>query len=97
MGKTNYKSIRLFKSDFWEYFSHINPITPSFWTPICILLFNKIPSLIRLSFMKMGMGLRALLVWSLTEYTMHRFVFHFEAKRSRLVTAYLPFSWDPSR
>lgn len=81
MGKTDYKSIRLFKSDFWEFFSHINPITPLiFWTPVCVFLLTKSQEVYGPSLLENGgVALIALLVWSLTEYTMHRLLFHYEA------------------
>ncbi|MEC7182316.1 MAG: sterol desaturase family protein, partial [Bdellovibrionota bacterium] len=82
MAKTEYKSIRLFKSDFWESFSHITPITPLiFWTPVCVFLLSKSQMNNALSLQEnFNVAVVALLVWSLTEYTMHRFLFHYEAK-----------------
>lgn len=76
--------IRLFKSDFMEFFTHISPITiVVFWLPIAIFFMAKgirdainsgiwlqIPAAILLG----------LFLWSLTEYLLHRFLFHFKAR-----------------
>jgi sterol desaturase/sphingolipid hydroxylase (fatty acid hydroxylase superfamily) len=80
--QTAYKSIRLFKSPFFEWFSHIHPLTPLVvWAPVTVWnlwqAFEtdgfRLPEVL-------GIGLLALLTWSLTEYALHRFVFHFEPK-----------------
>ncbi len=78
--------IRLFKSDFLEFFSHISPITITvIWLPISVYLFVQ-PILndqpwrwsILVAF------LAGLAFWTLAEYTLHRFVFHFHAKTPRM-------------
>ena len=66
--------IRLFKSDFLEFFTHIHPaVIVLIWTPVVV--WNVMQS-------ELGVGLTVLafllgiIAWSFTEYTMHRFVFH---------------------
>ena len=72
--------IRLFKSDFLEFFTHISPVAVTIiWLPAIIFflvrasIVNPIsgfPWHILLGFI-LGMFL-----WTFTEYTLHRFLFH---------------------
>ena len=79
--------IRLFKSDFLEFFSHISPITVMvIWSPVIIFFFVR-SILIRpadglLWHIPAGF-LIGLFLWTLAEYTLHRFVFHYPAKTAR--------------
>lgn len=76
--------IRLFKSDFMEFFTHISPIAVLvIWLPIILyFLVSSIitpvlganPLYIPLTF------IGGLLAWSFFEYTLHRFVFHFHTR-----------------
>jgi sterol desaturase/sphingolipid hydroxylase (fatty acid hydroxylase superfamily) len=76
--------IRLFKSDVLEFFTHIHPaVIVVIWTPVVVWNLSQ-------PFLDPGIALSAglvaiafligIVVWSFTEYTMHRFVFHFEPK-----------------
>lgn len=74
-------TVRMFESDFLEAFSRIHYTVPLFiFLPVIAyflyrsILFSLSASVIVL-FIVFG-----LIVWSLTEYTLHRFVFHFPAK-----------------
>jgi sterol desaturase/sphingolipid hydroxylase (fatty acid hydroxylase superfamily) len=74
----------LFKSDFLEFFSHISPITVTvIWLPVA--LFFLIRSIVKAPagsfpfFIPAGF-LIGLFVWTLSEYLLHRFLFHFPAK-----------------
>jgi sterol desaturase/sphingolipid hydroxylase (fatty acid hydroxylase superfamily) len=76
--------IRLFKSDFMEFFSHISPITVTvIWLPVAI--YFLVSSIIKAApgvfpvYIPVGF-LLGLFLWTLAEYTLHRFVFHFPAK-----------------
>jgi len=73
--------IRLFKSDFLEFFSHIHPaVIVIIWTPI-MFLFLALAILARTSWWTILLGfLIGLFLWTLTEYNLHRFVFHFRAR-----------------
>jgi len=85
MAKSKYVSnknetIPLFKNPFLEYFSHIHPITPVIvYVPIlsaCAYFgFQRVP-------VAYGIGafLFGILLWTLTEYIIHRWVFHYEPK-----------------
>jgi len=74
--------IRLFKSDFLEFFTHIHPaVVPIMWLPLAAYFLSR-----PIVNQTLGAGqiivalILGALVWSFTEYTMHRFVFHFEPK-----------------
>lgn len=73
-------SVRIFKNPVLEYFSHIHPATPLVcYIPIVVYFFYqslRATSLFTtLSFFVVG-----LLIWTFVEYTLHRFLFHFEFK-----------------
>jgi sterol desaturase/sphingolipid hydroxylase (fatty acid hydroxylase superfamily) len=72
--------IRLFKSDFLEFFTHISPATIiGLWVPLVVLLLvyatltgtgPAFPVYIPLGFVL------GLFLWTFAEYTLHRFLFH---------------------
>ena len=76
------ESVRLFESDFLEFFSHVHPITP---------LVLYVPAMSYLLYLALAVRATALplvallfvagiLIWSLVEYSMHRWVFHYEPR-----------------
>ena len=75
------KEVRLFQNDFLESLTHVNPVVPLLlWTPVIAYLFvlestknHALTTWVCFA----GLGL---IVWTLTEYLMHRFMFHFPAK-----------------
>lgn len=79
--------IRLFKSDFLEFFSHISPVAVVIiWLPVAVFFLVRailrapaaaIPWYIPLGF------IIGLILWSLAEYLLHRFVFHFPARSEK--------------
>jgi sterol desaturase/sphingolipid hydroxylase (fatty acid hydroxylase superfamily) len=76
--------IRLFKSDFLEFFSHISPIAVTIiWSPVILFFFVR-ALLIRptghFPWYIPACFLVGLFLWTLAEYTLHRFVFHYSAK-----------------
>jgi len=80
--------IRLFKSPFLEFFSHVKPVTVLvLWCPVA--LFFAWDSLWRVrggleaAAVCLGM-LAGWFVWTLVEYLMHRFFFHYHPKTERL-------------
>ena len=90
MAKANYLNLpinhdetplRLFKSDFLEFFTHIHPVT-------VLVLFVPVAVFFMARALANGGALApvllayfaGILVWSLSEYLLHRFVFHFEPK-----------------
>jgi sterol desaturase/sphingolipid hydroxylase (fatty acid hydroxylase superfamily) len=78
--------IRLFKSDFLEFFTHIHPaVVAVVWAPVVAYFLVRAignrgrfaqPIAIVLAF------LLGVFVWTLAEYTLHRFVFHFRPRNS---------------
>lgn len=82
MRKQNGESIRLFENDFLESLSHVHPIMPLVvWSPIILFLFYRAATVDSLSAMYFVIFFFiGLLVWTLTEYLLHRYVFHFNAK-----------------
>lgn len=76
--------IRLFQSDFLEFFSHIHPaVVVIIWLPICLYAlvrgFLDWPSNDGMGFILVAF-LFGLFLWTLAEYLLHRFVFHYHPK-----------------
>ncbi len=80
--------IRLFKSNFLEFFTHINPVVVVLiWLPVIAWLLVKsannyhgagFPVYILLSV------LLGIFLWTFAEYTLHRYVFHYHAKSATM-------------
>lgn len=79
--------IRLFKSDFMEFFTHIHPaVVVIIWLPLAIYFVAAEV----ISAQAAGASvwyipvafLVGLFLWTLTEYLMHRFVFHYEPRNA---------------
>jgi sterol desaturase/sphingolipid hydroxylase (fatty acid hydroxylase superfamily) len=76
--------IRLFKSDFLEFFTHIHPaVVIAIWLPVGIYAlvrgFLDWPGEQSLGWILVAF-LIGLFLWTLTEYLLHRFLFHFRAR-----------------
>jgi sterol desaturase/sphingolipid hydroxylase (fatty acid hydroxylase superfamily) len=75
-------SIRLFRNDALEALTHVHPLVPLLlWGPVAAVLLWR--ALVRdgLSPLQLlPVAAAALLVWTFTEYALHRFVFHFPAR-----------------
>jgi len=74
------KSSRLFQNDFLESLTHVHHNTPFFIympTIVALLATSILVKGFSLSLVA-GMGLAGLLFWTLFEYLLHRFVFHYE-------------------
>lgn len=78
----NSKSERLFKNNFLEALTHVHPIVPLlFWSPVVAFLLWQSFTVNELTAMQIAsMALPGLLIWSLAEYLLHRFLFHYPAK-----------------
>jgi sterol desaturase/sphingolipid hydroxylase (fatty acid hydroxylase superfamily) len=78
--------VRLFKSDFLEFFTHISPITVIvIWLPIAIYFtWTAVSNLQGQSgwFIPVGI-LIGLFLWTISEYLLHRFLFHFKPRTPR--------------
>ncbi len=76
--------IRLFKSDFLEFFTHIHPaVVLAIWAPVA--LFFLVRAIVTrpagISFLLIpALVLAGVFLWTLAEYTLHRFVFHFRPR-----------------
>jgi hypothetical protein len=76
--------IRLFKSNFLEFFTHIHPaVVAIIWFPVAVFFMvyslwtlpaSAFPGDVPLMFVA------GLFLWTFSEYMLHRFVFHFHAK-----------------
>ncbi len=84
MKKHTGESIRIFKNPILESFTHVHPIVPLvFWTPVIIFLFYYgavVQQLTAREFIILFFA--GFVLWTFTEYVMHRFVFHWDAKSS---------------
>jgi sterol desaturase/sphingolipid hydroxylase (fatty acid hydroxylase superfamily) len=76
-----HQSIRIFKSDLIEWFTHVHPITPLlFWAPVITWLFYRGFATAQLNAWMIGaLAVSGLFIWTVTEYGLHRFVFHYPA------------------
>ncbi|MGC9523496.1 MAG: sterol desaturase family protein [Anaerolineae bacterium] len=77
--------IRLFESDFLEFFTHIHPaVVVVIWLPVAVYALVRAVLDERLGIGGLIVGVLAgLFVWTFVEYTLHRFVFHFKARTPR--------------
>jgi sterol desaturase/sphingolipid hydroxylase (fatty acid hydroxylase superfamily) len=77
--------IRLFKSDFLEFFTHIHPaVIFVIYVPVVVyFLWQAISQKLSAGLIIMTF-LIGLFVWTFAEYTLHRFVFHYPAKTPRM-------------
>ena len=75
-------SVRLFQNDLLEALTHVHPIVPLlFWGPVAAFLLWRSVAVQELPASGLAaIGVLALVVWTLTEYCLHRFVFHFPAQ-----------------
>ncbi|GIV66266.1 MAG: sterol desaturase family protein [Chloroflexota bacterium] len=79
--------IRLFKSDFLEFFTHISPVVVVIiWLPVAVFflirgILIKPPSISGF-FIPFGF-IFGLFLWTLAEYILHRFLFHYKPKTPR--------------
>jgi sterol desaturase/sphingolipid hydroxylase (fatty acid hydroxylase superfamily) len=75
-------SVRLFENDLLERLSRVHPLTPLLlWAPIIAGLLWRSLAVYRLEVGTLvWLAAAGLLVWTLTEYLLHRFVFHLESR-----------------
>ena len=74
----NYNSIRIFKNPILESMTHVHPIVPLIlWVPVITYWFYEALTKDGLTIAQVLItSLIGLIVWTLTEYLLHRFVFH---------------------
>jgi sterol desaturase/sphingolipid hydroxylase (fatty acid hydroxylase superfamily) len=77
-----YQSIRIFKNPILEFCTHVHPLTPLLlWCPYIAYLFYRAYAYVQLTTLEfVSWFFIGIVIWSLTEYLMHRYVFHFPAK-----------------
>ena len=76
------ETVRMFESDFMEFFSRVHPVIPlALYLPVVgymlyVSLWHR-----HLSFVAVAaLFLLGVLLWTLIEYLIHRYVFHYEPK-----------------
>ncbi|MBC8144277.1 MAG: sterol desaturase family protein [bacterium] len=76
------ESVRMFKNDFLEACSHIHPLTiPSVWVPVTIgLMYLSVYVRDLNTLPYVGLFFLGMFLWTFAEYTMHRYIFHYEPK-----------------
>ena len=79
---TKNETVRMFDSDFMEFFSRVHPLIP-FILYLPVVGFMLWVALWRQGFpvfVVVGLFLLGILLWTLTEYLIHRYIFHYEPK-----------------
>jgi len=72
-------SIRLFKNPILEALTHVHPIVPLLtWGPVVIYLFYLAGQAELSAGAIASVAFAGLFIWTLTEYLLHRYVFHFK-------------------
>lgn len=87
-SRTQEQPIRLFRSDFLEFFSHISPtVVALIWTPVFLYLVYAAyaESVGERSLLYIPVGvLLGWFIWTFVEYVLHRFIFHYHPRTERL-------------
>jgi 4-hydroxysphinganine ceramide fatty acyl 2-hydroxylase len=76
------ETVRMFESNFLEFFSHVHPITPLvlYVPPVAYALFRGFADG-QLSVLQIaGLFLLGVILWTLLEYVIHRWFFHYQPK-----------------
>src|SRR5437016_611095 len=76
------ETVRMFESDFMEFFARVHPATPLvLYLPVVGYMLYLALWRQKLSFLVVaGFFLLGVLLWTLLEYVIHRYVFHYEPK-----------------
>ncbi len=76
------ETVRMFKSDFFEAFSKVHYTVPLYiFLPIIFYFLYRSIWSFELQFLSIiSLIIIGLFIWTLTEYTLHRFIFHFQPK-----------------
>jgi 4-hydroxysphinganine ceramide fatty acyl 2-hydroxylase len=74
------ETVRMFRSDFMEAFTHIHPVTPLvIYLPVIgYMLYVAVGQRGLSTGAVTGLFILGLFLWSLVEYAMHRWVFHYQ-------------------
>jgi sterol desaturase/sphingolipid hydroxylase (fatty acid hydroxylase superfamily) len=81
-AQKEHESIRLFENELLERLSHVHPIVPLLlWAPVAAWLLWRGIAVYDIPVTTIiALVAAAFVAWSLTEYSLHRFMFHFPAK-----------------
>ena len=73
-------SLKLFENPILERLSHVHPATPALvWIPVIAFLTYRSFGIHQMgAFEAFGIAVLGILAWSLFEYSMHRFIFHWK-------------------
>ena len=76
------ETVRMFESDFMEFFSRVHPVTPLvLYMPVVGYMLYASVWQRQLSILAVtALFLLGVLLWTLTEYLIHRYVFHYQPK-----------------
>ena len=76
------ETVRMFKSDLFESFSKVHFTVPLFiYLPIIFYFLYRSIWTFEVKFLSIvSLIIIGLFIWTLTEYTLHRFIFHFQPK-----------------
>jgi 4-hydroxysphinganine ceramide fatty acyl 2-hydroxylase len=76
------ETVRMFESDFMEFFSRVHPVTPlALYLPVVAYMLYVSLWRQHLSFVAVAaLFLLGVLLWTLIEYLIHRYIFHYEPK-----------------
>jgi sterol desaturase/sphingolipid hydroxylase (fatty acid hydroxylase superfamily) len=76
------ETVRMFKSDFLEAFSRVHYTVPLYvFIPVILYFLYRSIWIFELQFLNIiSLFIIGLFVWTFTEYTLHRFVFHYPPK-----------------
>lgn len=76
------ETVRMFQSDFFENFSKVHFTVPLFiFLPIIMYFLYRSIWVFEMKLLSiLSLIIIGLFIWTITEYTLHRFIFHFEAK-----------------
>ena len=76
------ETVRMFESDFMEFFSRVHPVIPlALYLPVVGYMLYVSLWRRQLSFVAVAaLFLLGILLWTLIEYLIHRYIFHYEPK-----------------
>lgn len=76
------ETVRMFKSDFMEALSRVHPVVPLIiFVPVILYMFYLSYWYFQLPLTNIfGLVMFGVFVWTITEYLLHRFIFHLELK-----------------
>ncbi len=76
------ETVRMFESDFMEFFSRVHPVIPlALYLPVVGYMLYVSLWRRQLSFVALAaLFLLGILLWTLIEYLIHRYIFHYEPK-----------------